>query len=43
MTIKEIFDRVLDLKVSDILGMISIILIFVIWIFVCLHYGYYHV
>jgi len=43
MTIKEIVDLILDLRVSDILGLISIILIFVIWIFVCLHFGYYHV
>ncbi len=43
MTIKEIFDRILDLTLSDILGLISIILIFVIWIFACLHLGYYHV
>jgi low affinity Fe/Cu permease len=43
MTIKEIFDRILDLTLSDILGLISFILIFVIWIFACLHFGYYHV
>ena len=43
MTIKEIFNRILDLTLSDILGLISFILIFVIWIFACLHFGYYHV
>ena len=43
MTIKEIVDRILDLTLSDILVLISFILIFVIWIFACLHFGYYHV
>lgn len=43
MTIKEIVNRILDLRVPDILGFISFILIFVIWIFACLHFGYYHV